>query len=51
VTFDDKMQAAAERAVRKHDAEEYRRRLSQGLGRPIISAELNGARGIIVGES
>jgi len=49
VTFDDEMQAAAERAVRIHDAEEYRRRLSQGLGRPIISAELNGARGIIVG--
>ena len=49
VTLDDEMQAAAERAVRIHDAEEYRRKALQGRGRPIISAELNGARGIIVG--
>ena len=37
-------------AAKRQEAREYRRRLMQGLGKPIISAEINGYRLVAVGD-
>lgn len=43
------MEARAKLEFERHNAKEYRRRLMQGLGRPIISFESNGYRVVAVG--
>lgn len=49
-TFDtNALEAAAQAELGKHEAREHRRRLIQGLGRPIISLEHQGYRVVIVG--